>query len=45
LIIGACWLKLTRELWELPADFSNPEQRGQQFSAPAKPEQSTFPAH
>jgi hypothetical protein len=49
LIIGACWLKLIRELSELPADFSNPEQRAQQFSAPAKlkegMEESTFPAH
>jgi len=32
LIIGACWLKLIRELTELPADFS----KGQQFTAPLK---------
>ena len=39
LIIGACWLKLIRELSELPADFSKPERKrqGQQFTAPAKP--------
>jgi hypothetical protein len=32
LIIGACWLKLIRELTELPANFS----KGQQFAASAK---------
>jgi hypothetical protein len=32
LIIAGCWLKLSRELSELPADFSKPERQ----SAPAK---------
>jgi hypothetical protein len=32
LIIGACWLKLIREVSELPAEFS----QGQQFTAPLK---------
>jgi hypothetical protein len=32
LIIGACWLKLIRELTELPANFS----KDQQFTAPLK---------
>ena len=27
LIIAACWLKLSRELSELPADFSKSERR------------------
>jgi hypothetical protein len=49
LIIGACWLKLIRELSELPADFAKPERQGQQFGAPAKlkegMEEGTFPAH
>jgi hypothetical protein len=36
LIIGACWLKLIRELSELPADFSEPER---QSPAPAKPKE------
>jgi hypothetical protein len=36
LIIGACWLKLIRELSEVPADFSKPERQGQQLIAPAK---------
>jgi len=35
LIIAACWLKLIRELSELPADFS----KGQQFTAPVKPKE------
>jgi hypothetical protein len=30
LIITACWVKLSRELSELPADFSKPERQGQQ---------------
>ena len=29
-ILAACWLKLIRELLELPADFSKPERQGQQ---------------
>jgi hypothetical protein len=36
LIIGACWLKLIRELSELPADFSISERQVRQFAAPAK---------
>jgi hypothetical protein len=36
LIIGACWLKLSQQLSELPADFSKPKRQGQQFTAPAK---------
>jgi hypothetical protein len=45
LIITACWLKLSRELSELAADFP----QGQQLTAPAKlkenMEAGTFPAH
>jgi hypothetical protein len=45
LIITACWLKLSRELSELPAEFSKPERH----TAPAKlkegREERTFPAH
>jgi hypothetical protein len=36
LIIAGCWLKLTQELSELPADFSKPERPVQQVTAPAK---------
>ena len=36
LIIGACWLKLSQELSELPADFLKPKRQDQQFTAPAK---------
>jgi hypothetical protein len=46
LIIAGCWLKLIRELSELPADFPKPRQ---EFTAPAKlkegMEERTFPAH
>jgi hypothetical protein len=49
LILAACWLKLSQQLSELPADFSQPERQGQQFTAPAKlgegMEERTFPAH
>jgi len=36
LLIAACWLKLSRVLSELAADFSKPELQGQQFTTPAK---------
>jgi hypothetical protein len=36
LIIGACWLKLSQQLSELPADFLKPKRQDQQFTAPAK---------
>jgi hypothetical protein len=36
LIVGACWLKLIREVSELSGDFSKPELQGQQFTAPVK---------
>jgi len=36
LIIAACWLKLSYELSELPANFSKPERQSQQFTTPAK---------
>jgi hypothetical protein len=42
LIIGACWLKLIRELSELPAEFSEPERQG---PAPAKPEEGHAAAY
>jgi hypothetical protein len=46
LIIGACWLKLSSELSELLANFSQPKR---QFTASAKPEEGmveeAFPAH
>jgi hypothetical protein len=49
LIIGACWLKLIREISNLPADFLKPGRQGQQFTAPAKMkegmEEGTFQAH
>jgi hypothetical protein len=31
LIIAACWLKLSYELSELPANFSKPERQSQQL--------------
>jgi hypothetical protein len=31
-IIAGCWLKLSRELSELPAESSKPELQGQQFT-------------
>jgi hypothetical protein len=36
LIIGSCWLKLIREISELPANFSKPERQDQQFITPLK---------
>jgi hypothetical protein len=49
LIIGACWLKLIRELTELPANFSKPVRQGRQFAAPAQlkegVEEGTLLAH
>jgi hypothetical protein len=49
LIIAACWLRLSQQLSEPLADFSQPERQGQQFAAPAKlragMEGRTFPAH
>ena len=48
LIIGACWLKLSSELWEL-ANSSEPKRQGQQFTAPAKLDEGmgeeAFPVH
>jgi hypothetical protein len=49
LIIGACWLKLSQQLSELPADFSKPKRQDRQFTAPVKlkegMEKGTSPAH
>ena len=36
LIIAACWLKLSQEVSELPANFSKPERQAQQFKTPVK---------
>jgi hypothetical protein len=36
LIIGDCWLKLSQQLSELPADFLKPKRQDQQFTAPLK---------
>jgi hypothetical protein len=41
LIIGACWLKLSSELSELLANFSQPKRQGQEPAAPAKLEEGT----
>jgi hypothetical protein len=45
LIIAACWLKLIRELSELPAAFSKPELQGPQFTLKAGMEEGTSLAH
>jgi hypothetical protein len=49
LIIGSCWLKLIREISDLPADFSKPEVQDQQFTMSAKLKESmeagTVPTH
>jgi hypothetical protein len=36
LIIGACWLKLSSELSELLANFSQPKRQAQELAASAK---------
>ena len=49
LIIGACWVKLSSELSELLANFSQPKRQGKQFAASGKSEEGmeeeAFPAH